>query len=143
MSNNGTHINEYYQTYLTYTAAHDKFANKIGLHVTEVDLGYARGELEIQSYFNNPMNIVHGGILFTIVDTLGGVATTTYGHPLPTIDASIQFFRSFDNSTKIIGEAHVIKNGRNIKVVDVTLYDDSHKICVKSTLQYFDLNPNR
>ncbi len=130
--------NKYIKMYREGPRKTDYFANDMGLVVTDADLGYAKGEMEIKPRYRNPMKRVHGAVPFTVADTLGGIAVMTYGRPWPTINASVDFLRSFGDSEKIIGEARVIKNGRRIKTVDVSLYDDAQRLCMKCLLQYFN-----
>lgn len=56
----------------------DLFALKIGYRLVSVTPGKSEYYLDVDESFNNPMKIVHGGALFSAMDSAAGAAITSY-----------------------------------------------------------------
>ena len=48
------------------------FIKHIGVETVELREGYAKGEIVLDESHANPIGSTHGGVLFTLVDTVGG-----------------------------------------------------------------------
>ncbi len=112
------------------------FTKEVGFVTTEIREGYARGELTIQEKHMNPVGSVHGGVLLTIADNLGGTAATSRGRFVTTLSANIQYLRPAIDSKKLYGETTEVKLGKNISVYEVMITDDAGREIAKATLDY-------
>jgi len=120
----------------------DLFRNLIGLEILEADIGYCKGRLVIERHHMNPLGTVHGGCLYTIADTIGGVASATVGNPGPTISGDMYFMHTTGEAKELICEGRVIKNGTKIRVVESVITDENGVMMAKCILQYMDLQKN-
>ena len=67
------------------TDAANDFRKKIEMEITEARPGYAVGEIVLKPWHMNILGIVHGGVLYSLADTVGGTAAMTgrdYAVPL-------------------------------------------------------------
>lgn len=120
----------------------EDFRTWIGLHITEARPGYARGEIELKPWHMNVLGIVHGGVLFTIADTVSGTAVHTgQVYSVPTVNANINYMRAGKDTKKIVAEAHEIKNGKNFSVCECKIYDDREQVLAVTTMTFFHLMP--
>ena len=55
------------------------FSKDIGLEVMEVSEGYCKGRIALHKRHMNPLNTVHGGVFFTLADTICGIAAAASG----------------------------------------------------------------
>lgn len=118
------------------------FNDKIGLKIIEARPGYAKGEIELQPWHLNILGIVHGGVLFSIADTVSGTAAGTgREYSVPTINATINYMRAGKDTKKIMAEAHEIKNGKNFSVCECKVYDDRENVLSVTTMTFFHLMP--
>ncbi|MFB6186136.1 MAG: PaaI family thioesterase, partial [Halobacteriaceae archaeon] len=65
------------------------FAQLLNIEITTVEDGYAEGELPMRQElsWNTDELIAHGGVVFTLADTVGGAALVSkVDQPVPTID---------------------------------------------------------
>ena len=54
------------------------FIKHTGIKTVELREGYAKGEIVLDERHANPIGSTHGGVLFTLVDTVGGAAATSH-----------------------------------------------------------------
>lgn len=115
------------------------FANLIGLELKEIREGYARAEMDVTDDLKNPINSVHGGVLFTIADVTGGGAAASHGNLITTIDGSFHFLRPGLGTTHLTSEARELKAGKNVLVYDVTVYDQDQVVLAEGIFSYMSL----
>ena len=99
------------------------FADLLGVEVTEVEDGHAEGELEMREdlSWNADHMMAHGGVTFTLADTVGGAALVSLvDQPVPTIDMRIDYLEA--GTGDLSAEADVVRRGSDVGVVDVDVY---------------------
>jgi len=106
------------------------FADMLGVEVTEVANGYAAGRLEMRPElsWNNDRVMAHGGVTFTLADTVGGAALVSLvDQPVPTVDMRIDYLEA--GTGDLSATAEVTRLGGDIGIVDVEVHaadDDVH-----------------
>src|SRR6056297_4239817 len=101
------------------------FADLLGVEVTEVEDGHAEGRVEMREElsWNADRQMAHGGVTFTLADTVGGAALVSLvDQPVPTIDMRIDYIEA--GTGDLHAEADVVRNGSDVGVVDVTVRDE-------------------
>lgn len=114
----------------------DGFIKEIGLQTVEVTDGEAVGTLQAEEKHGNPIGSVHGGFLFTAADTVGGIAATTKGRMVTTIDGSIHYLNAAHVGDLLTIQGKVIKAGKSFAVVDVTIQNQEQKLLAAATMTY-------
>ena len=71
----------------------DRFAALVGIKLVEVKPGYAKASLEITEQHLNAVNIVQGGVIFTLADFTFAAAANSYGQVSLGINANISYFQ--------------------------------------------------
>ena len=107
------------------------FADLLGVEVTEVEDGHAEGELEMREdlSWNADHMMAHGGVTFTLADTVGGAALVSLvDQPVPTVDMRIDYLEAGTGDLR--AEADVVRCGDDVGVVDVEVYavDDDTQV---------------
>lgn len=103
------------------------FADLLGVEVTEVDDGHAAGYIEMREElsWNEDRVMAHGGVTFTLADTVGGAALVSLvDQPVPTIDMRIDYLEA--GTGDLHAEADVVRLGGDVGVVDVEVYADDN-----------------
>jgi acyl-CoA thioesterase len=117
------------------------FIRLVGMKLTKASEGYARGELELDpSRHGNPIGSTHGGVLFSMCDTIAGTAATTRGYRVTTLSGTINYLNPAMNCRKLIGEAREIKSGKKTGVYEVVLTNENDKIIAFATFTFFHLS---
>lgn len=96
------------------------FANLIGVEVTDVDDGTAHGQVEMRQElsWHDERLLAHGGVTFTLADTVGGAALVSLvEQPVPTIDMRIDYLEA--GTGDLEATAEVVRCGSDVGVVDV------------------------
>ena len=130
-------INDYMQ--VAKDVSYAGFAAYTGIKNIELKDGYAIGEVDLEPKHMNPIGSIHGGMVFTMADTIAGLAAFTSGGVCTTVNSSISYINPTMNANKIICEANVIKTGRSLIHVEANLMDQDKKMFAKASLCYFRL----
>lgn len=115
------------------------FAKHCHIRTTEIQEGYAKGEVELKKEHTNVMGAVHGGMYFAFADVVAGSAAQSRGEKAVTVSADVKFLRSVMQSKKLFCEVREIKNGRYVSIYDVEIRDDNETLAFKGTFEYFKL----
>jgi len=92
------------------------FPTLVGLHVEETRLGYCRMVLTYREELEQPMGIVHGGAIATLIDAsvvpaIGSAYDNSVGYS--TIDLHVQYHNALVKEDAV-AEGWVTKRGRSI-----------------------------
>ena len=117
----------------------DGFAREIGIELMEAKDGHAKMKIDINEKHRNPIGSVHGGCLFSLADTVAGVALSTTGVGCTTLSAHTTYIKAamMDKSRVLYGEAIPIRIGRKIAVYQVDITDDQGQEISRMTFEYF------
>ena len=99
------------------------FASLLGIDVTECADGHAEGRLEMREElsWNADRTVAHGGVTFTLADTVGGAALVSLvDRPVPTVDMRIDYLSAGTGDLR--AEADVVRLGGDVGTVDVSVH---------------------
>lgn len=113
-----------------------QFSFENGIVVTDVTPGRAVGELRVGPNSMNPHNVVHGGALSTLADTVGGCCACSKGGDCVTANCTMEYLRPA-TGTVIYCEAVPKKLGRSLSVIQVTLTNDKNVVVATGTFTFF------
>lgn len=119
--------------------AANPFAAAIEMEILEIREGYVYTRVKKRKELENIYGDLHGGCLYTIADNMAGVAASTYGYYVTTVNGSIQYLKAARNTEYVYCEAKVIKPGRNISVVLVRIKDDQGMLLNTAEFTYYNL----
>lgn len=119
---------------------HPGFTREMGMTVTEVTEGFARVEMTVDERCFNPIGSVHGGVIFALADTAGGVAATSRGSFVTTVTGNINYLNAAMQAKKLIAVTKEIKVGKNILVYDVTVLDEKEQVVAETRMTYYSLH---
>jgi uncharacterized protein (TIGR00369 family) len=102
------------------------FTDLLGVEVTAVGDGRAEGRLEMRPElsWNEESVVAHGGVTFTLADTVGGAALLSrVDQPVPTVDMRIDYLEAGTGDLRAVGE--VVRLGSDVGVVDVDVFAEA------------------
>lgn len=88
--------------------------------------GVGTASLDVVAELHNPNGVVHGAVLFAMVDTSMGAATMSSldaGLACASIEVHLRFLRPV-TSGRIVAESTVVKGGRRVVQLDARVHDD-------------------
>ena len=117
----------------------NKFAAYLGIHTTEMKPGYAKGEMVVAKHFENAIQSIHGGCLFTLADTIGGAAAASRGNRMTTVSGDFHFLSPAIEVKKLIAVATEQKYGKTLSVFNVDIFNEKEKLLAKGTFTFYNL----
>lgn len=110
----------------------DRFAAFVGIKLVEVKTGYAKANLEITDNHLNAVNIVQGGVIFTLADVAFAAAANSYGQISLAINANISYFKP-PKGKILIAEANEISASNKIASYNIDIFDEDKEIIARFT----------
>lgn len=117
------------------------FTYEIGIRITEIGNGVAKGCLSPALLHRNPIGTIHGGVIFSLMDAVGGAAGASTGLGCATVDCDIHFLRAVKAGEAISCQALILKNGRQLIVCDVEVENERNEVAAKGTFTYQKMKP--
>ena len=91
----------------------DRFADSVGIELTEVKEGYAKAQLKITDVHLNAGNRTQGGVLFTLADLALAAAANSHGTLAFSLSSNITFLRASTTGDTLYAEARERYTGRS------------------------------
>jgi len=128
-----------YKEVMDLANSHIIFAKLIGIVITELDAEHCVGVLDVREELLNPHGFLHGGIYYTLADSVAGILTFTERRNV-TVEGKMNFVKGAPVGTRIKAVAKKIHQGGKTAVVEVYIYDESGDILTVSifTMFYID-----
>jgi uncharacterized protein (TIGR00369 family) len=103
----------------------------LGMELTGDEPGVGLATVDIGADHLNPNGVVHGAVLFTLVDTAMGKSTMSVidepGRYCASIEVSLRFIRPAAAGS-LTATATVVKRGRNIVHLDARIVGDDERL---------------
>ena len=114
------------------------YSDVLGLEILEARPGFCRAVLPIKKEFLNPLGGLHGGFMYTIADTVGGIAASGLltGENVTTISGTMQFLRAGIDLPKLYTEATVIKDGKRVAFVETEVMSGDGTLYAKASFSF-------
>ena len=106
------------------------------IRIVDFGKGFAVAEGELSPEALNPLNMAHGGYVYSLCDTAAGVAVGVSGRSCVTLSANIHYLRPSTGSL-LRAEGRIIKDGSHVVVVESTVTDESGSVTAKACFELF------
>ena len=91
------------------------FNNELGIRLESFEEGAVRYSLVVDGRHQNVNNAVHGGVYFSILDSvMGATIRSVTRQPIVTINSTIHFLAPLKEGNKMIAQASIIQRGKSI-----------------------------
>jgi uncharacterized protein (TIGR00369 family) len=117
-------------------------ARQFGFVLVSAGPGRAVIRMRVEERHKQLHGVVHGGVLAALADTAGGLATymaLPRGTRVATVEMKINYLEPVKKGT-IVAEARVLRQGKNLAVVDCDLRDEKKQLVGKA-LMTFSVGP--
>lgn len=115
------------------------YATDMGIELIESGEGYALARVPLAKRFTNFYGGMHGGCSYSLGDTVAGLAATSFGHYVTTVDGHMNYLLPVRNTEYVYCEAECVRQGNSIGVYDVKITDDSGKLLCKGDYTYYQM----
>jgi uncharacterized protein (TIGR00369 family) len=113
-------------------------ARQFGFVLVSAAPGRAVVRMRVGERHKQLHGVVHGGVLAALADTAGGLATymaLPRGTRVATVEMKINYLEPVKKGT-IVAEARVLRQGRNLAVVDCDLRDKKKQLVGKALMTF-------
>ena len=114
------------------------FVRLLGLEFVAAERGSASFVLDVREELTRMGGILHGGAVFSLLDTAAACAVHTILEPgdrTVTVDLTIHFLRPF-GSGRLYARARVLRSGRRIAFLSVEATDPAGVLIAPATTTY-------
>lgn len=119
--------------------AKNQFVHFCGIKFVRESDGSYTGRLKLEEHHLNPYGRAHGGILYTIADTTGGINSRRYIHNPVTLDSDFHYLNNTGAGTEIVSTARIVRAGSRIAVLNVQVKTERGDLLCESTFTYYDV----
>ena len=110
---------------------HDNFSQWLELEVISINKGFCEARCVARDEMLNGFGILHGGISYSISDSLLAFASNAYGYKCVSIETSISHTRSVKPNEILIARCAEIHRGKTIGIYTVDIFDGLNKLVSK------------
>lgn len=121
----------------------DPLSKDWSIKVHEQTEEYSLVSVEIQPRMLNPLGGVHGGVLASLIDVAGGVASHANNKKSMTLDMQVQYIKAARDCSMLTAEARSIRLGRTIMVYAISIKDQNGGQVCTGTITYYVLNEDQ
>jgi len=122
-------------------------AELLGIFPVEVERGRVVFELEAAEFHYNPLNIVHGGVTATLLDTVMGCAAQSLldaGVAYTTTDLQVRYVRAATVASGMLrAEGKVLHAGRRFVTAEGRVTDGAGKLVAHGSCGCLTIMPTR
>jgi len=109
----------------------DRFSKWMDLKITTIDKGICEATCHVKDEMLNGFDILHGGITYSISDSLLAFASNSYGAKCVSIETSISHTRTVQLDEILIAKCTEINRGKTIGIYNVDIFDEAGKLVSK------------
>jgi len=103
---------------------HDPFSRWLGLEVTVHGPGTVTAAMNVRNEMLNGFNVCHGGITFSLADSVLAFASNTYGKVAVSIEASIAYPNPVYEGDRLVAVSNEVSRTERIGIYTVTISKD-------------------
>lgn len=106
--------------------AADNFSSWLGIEIIESEIGRVKVGMTIRKEMLNGMGKAHGGITFSLADSVFGFTSNTHGKLAVSIETSINHIEALEEGDFITAECCIekVKNKLGFNIIEVKKGDD-------------------
>ena len=112
------------------------FGHHVGCRITHAGEDRVEGELTVTPELTNRNGVLHGGVIMSLADNLGGMGSTLLlkeGEMTTTVESKTNFFRSVAPGEVLRAVSVPLHAGRTTQVWQTTLTREDGKIAAQVT----------
>ncbi|MGB9678483.1 MAG: PaaI family thioesterase [Thermoanaerobacteraceae bacterium] len=115
------------------------FHKLMGVFIIEIGKGFAMTGVKIEEKHLNPLNIAHGGVLFTLMDITMGMAARTLGKQVISIEMNINYIAPANIGDEVKATAKMLHVGNKTSVAVCEAYSQDGKLLASARETFFNV----
>ena len=106
----------------------DSFSKWLGIELVDIKEGYSKIKMLVREEMMNGLNVVHGGIAFSLGDSVFAFACNSRNNLSLALETSISFLKPVFVGDTLIAEAKEVRNGRSTGVYLVEIKNQHEQL---------------
>jgi acyl-CoA thioesterase len=104
----------------------DAYSTWLGVEILESDIGHVKAGMTIRKEMLNGMGKAHGGITYSLADTVFGFTSNSHGKYAVSIETSINHIEALEEGDYITAECAIekVKNNVGFNIIEVKKEND-------------------
>ncbi len=108
-------------------------ALNMGMKLVELSNGYAKVKLEMKKEFLNWENMIHGGVIASLLDQAFGCSLNTLDYIYVAVQLNINYLTAAPVGETLYAESKVIYAGKKLGVSEMSVFDSKGKMIARAT----------
>ena len=109
------------------------YAILMGMTCEELSKGYAKIKMTVKPEFMNFENMLHGGVVSSLLDQAFGCSLNTLDQIYVAIQLNINFMSSAPVGEMLTAEGKVLHAGRSLGIAEMTVSDSKGKLIARAS----------
>ena len=119
------------------------FAQFMGMTCVELSKGYAKIKMTVKPEFMNFENMLHGGVVSSLLDQAFGCSLNTLNQIYVAVQLNINFMSSAPVGETLIAEGKVLHAGRSLGIAEMTVTDSKGKLIARASGTTVSIGPRK
>jgi len=119
------------------------FALFMGMTCDELSKGYAKIKMTVRPEFLNFENMLHGGVVSSLLDQAFGCSLNTLNQIYVAVQLNINFMSSAPVGETLIAEGKVLHAGRSLGIAEMTVTDSKGKLIARASGTTVSIGPRK
>ncbi len=111
-----------------------------GIEICSISLEHSVLKATISDSSKNPYGMVHGGLLYTMMDCSAGITARADNHNYVTQNVNVTYLGNVKDEDVIYAEGTVIKRGKTVTVIHTIARTEAGKLLADGTVNMFRLD---
>ena len=116
------------------------FMEHNGIEICSISLEHSVLKATLTDNSKNPYGMVHGGLLYTMMDCAAGITARADDHNYVTQNVSVTYLGNVKDEDVIYAEGTVVKRGKTVTVIRTIARTESGKLLADGTVNMFRLD---
>ena len=99
-----------------------------GIEISSISPDGSSLKATISENSKNPYGMVHGGLIYTLIDCTAGITARADEHNYVTQSVNVNYLSNVKDEKTIFTESDVIKRGKSVVVIHVIVKSESGKL---------------
>ncbi len=111
-----------------------------GIEICSISLDHSVLKATITEHSKNPYGMIHGGLLYTLMDCAGGVTARADNHNYVTQSVYVNYMSNVKDQDTVYAEGTVVKRGKTVTVVHAIVRTEDGKLLAEATVNMFKID---
>ena len=119
------------------------FSLYMGMTVEDLSRGYAKIKMTVRPEFLNFENMIHGGVVSSLLDQAFGCCLNTLDYIYVAVQLSINFMSTAPVGEILFAEGKVLHAGRSLGVAEMSVTDSRGKLIARASGTTISIGPRK